>query len=84
MTSRITNYIAFVALMISTVLGYQFLWGIMFLYWTIPNFYSGRAFLLSEVSRSDDPLLFWAVQIAWVIFGILLVAMDIYPLITGS
>ena len=77
--SRLLNYAAFAILMLSTVLGYQALWGLMFLYWTIPNFYSGHAFLLSDVTRDDDPILFWLIQIAWVVLGLLLVALDFLP-----
>ncbi len=84
MNSRVLNYVTFFVLMASTVLGYQFLWGLLFLYWTIPNFFSGHAFLLSDVTRDDDPILFWAVQIAWVVLGAMLVALDLYPLISGQ
>ena len=84
MNSRVLNYVVFVILMISTLLGYQFLWGLLFLYWTIPNFYSGHAFLLSDVTRDDDPILFWAVQFAWVILGGLLVFMDIFPALAAN
>ncbi|MEP2027586.1 MAG: hypothetical protein ABJI96_02615 [Paracoccaceae bacterium] len=84
MNARTLNYITFVALMASTTLGYQFLWGLLFLYWTIPNFYSGHAFLLSDVTRGEDPVLFWAVQIAWVVLGALLVVIDFFPQILGD
>jgi len=79
MNSRAINYTAFFVLMVSTVLGYQFLWGLLFLYWTIPNFHSGEAFLLSKVTRSDDPVLFWVVQIAWVVLGVMLILSDFFP-----
>lgn len=79
MTSRILNYFTFVVLMLSTALGYQFIWGFLFLYWTIPNFYSGHAFLLSDVTRDEDPILFWAVQIAWIVLGSLLLVTDFFP-----
>jgi len=81
MNPRILNYVTFVVLMISTVLGYQFLWGLLFLYWTIPNFHSGHAFLLSAVTRDEDPILFWAVQIAWIVLGTLLVVLDLLPIV---
>lgn len=84
MNPRVLNYLTFVALMISTALGFQFLWGLLFLYWTIPNFYSGHAFLLSDVTRDNDPFLFWAVQVAWIILGGLLVATDLYPLLVKN
>ena len=77
--ARLLNYATFAALMVATALGYQSLWGLLFLYWTIPNFYSGRAFLLSDVTRDDDPVLFWLIQIAWVVLGLMLVALDFFP-----
>ncbi len=77
--ARLLNYATFAALMIATALGYQSLWGLLFLYWTIPNFYSGHAFLLSDVTRDDDPVLFWLIQIAWVVLGLMLVALDFFP-----
>ena len=77
--TRLLNYATFAALIIATALGYQSLWGLLFLYWTIPNFYSGHAFLLSDVPRDDDPVLFWLIQIAWVVLGLMLVALDFFP-----
>ncbi|MGC3939926.1 hypothetical protein ACOTTU_19135 [Roseobacter sp. EG26] len=77
--ARLFNYVTFAALMIATALGYQSLWGLLFIYWTIPNFYSGHAFFLSDVIRDDDPILFWLIQIAWVVLGLMLVALDFFP-----
>ncbi|WP_371170837.1 hypothetical protein [Aliiroseovarius sp. 2305UL8-7] len=82
--TRILNYVTFAVLMVSTAMGYQALWGLLFLYWTIPNFYSGHAFLLSDVTRQDDPLLFWLVQIAWIVLGALLVVLDFFPQTMGG
>jgi len=79
MESRVLNYITFFALLLTTALGYWFLWGLIFIYWTIPGFNSGRTILVSDVTREDDGFLFWAVQIAWIVFGALLVASDIFP-----
>ncbi len=77
--SRMVNYVTFVVLMPATAMGYQSLWGLLFLYWTIPNFYSGHAFLLSDVTRDEDPILFWLIQIAWVVLGLVMVAADFFP-----
>lgn len=78
--ARRLNYVTFAVLMIATALGYQSPWGLMFLYWTIPNFQSGHAFLLSDVTRDDDPILFWLIQIAWAVLGLMLVALDFIPM----
>ncbi|MDP5218468.1 hypothetical protein Q5Y75_14650 [Ruegeria sp. 2205SS24-7] len=73
------NYAAFAALMTATALGYQSLWGLLFIYWTVQNYLTGHAFLLSEVTLEEDPALYWLIQIAWFVFAILLVMADILP-----
>lgn len=77
--SRVMNYVTFAVLMVATALGHQALWGVLFLYWTIPNFYFGHAFLVSDVTRDEDPILFWLVQIAWVVLGLMMIAADFLP-----
>ena len=75
--SRTLNYVAFAVLMISTILGYMLLWGVLFVFWAVLNFRSGHAFLLTDVPRRTDPLLFWFIQIAWVSLGLIIIAQDI-------
>ena len=74
--SRTLNYVTFAVLMVSTALGYQLFWGILFLFWTILSFRSGNAFLLTSVARKTDPFLFWVIQVAWVTLGLIMVAGD--------
>ena len=76
---RLINYAAFVALMVATGLGIGLLWGLLFLFWTILNFRSRRAFLIFEVSRDEDPFLFWLIQLAWAVLGVVMVLTDIQP-----
>lgn len=76
---RLLNYVTFTVLMGATLMGFQSLWGALFIYWTIPNFYSGHAFLLSDVTRDQDPILFWLVQIAWLVLGLAMIAADFLP-----
>lgn len=76
---RQLNYITFAALMVTTVLGYQSLWGLLFMFWTIPNFHSGHALLLTDVTRDEDPILFWLIQLAWIALGLSMIAIDFLP-----
>ena len=75
----VTNFAAFAALVLATVLGLWSPWGLLFMYWTIPNFFSGRAHLVTEVTREEAPLLFWLVQLTWLTLGIMMVLMDFLP-----
>lgn len=76
---RLLNYITFAVLMVSTALGFHSLWGVLFLYWTVQSFYTRDTTLLSEVTRDDDPILFWLIQIAWAALGLMMIAADFLP-----
>lgn len=76
---QVINYVVFAALMVATWFRLWSPWGLLFIYWVIPNFYSGRAFLVSEVTRDEAPLLFWLVQLTWLALGIMMVLMDFLP-----
>ena len=76
---RLYNYLAFGALMITTALGYWSLWGLLFLYWSAQSYFTGSAFLLSDIARAEDPVLYWLIQIAWIVFGLMLAMADFLP-----
>lgn len=78
-TVQVINYAVFVILMVATVFGLSTIWGTLFLYWVIPNFYSGHAFLISDIKRDDDPVLFWLIQVTWVVLGVVLLISDFIP-----
>ena len=46
------------------------------MFWTIPNFHSGHALLLTGVTRDKDPILFWLIQLAWMALGLSMIAID--------
>lgn len=79
---RLFNYILFAALMVSTYFGFQFLWGALFVFWTIQSLRSGSAFLLSSVNRAQDPVLFWMVQITWLVLGLMMLTADFFPAVS--
>lgn len=75
---RVLNYVAFAALMATTAIGLWTLWGVLFLYWTVLSLRSGLAFLLTDITREADPILFWLIQIAWLVLGLLMIAADFF------
>lgn len=65
--------------MTSILLGYQFLWGLLFLYWSVLGISSGQAFLLTDVCMATEPVLFWCIQIARVVLGFFMLPGDFFP-----
>ncbi len=76
---RIANYVALPLLLAATWLGLNWPWGLVFIWWAWPSIRAGEAFLVDVVSLEEDPILFWAVTTLWVLFGVLMVAVDLFP-----
>ncbi|MCA0908762.1 hypothetical protein LCM27_20350 [Ruegeria marisrubri] len=49
------------------------------MFWTIPNFRSGHALLLTDLTREENPILCWLVQLAWIALGLSVIAIDFHP-----
>ncbi len=77
--SRTANYIALPILLAAAVLGYYWVWGLLFLWWTIPTILNGQAFLVFEINRDDDPVLFWAIACLWALSGLMMLAASFFP-----
>ncbi len=77
--TRTANYIALPVLLAAAVLGYYWVWGLLFLWWTIPTILNGQAFLVFEINRNDDPVLFWAIVCLWALSGLMMLAASLFP-----
>lgn len=77
--TRIINHIAFPVLVAAAGLGIYWIWGLLFLWWAVPSVMSGRAFFVFEVSRDEDPILFWLVVALWAAFGCMMIAASLFP-----
>lgn len=81
---RLLNYVAFATLIGAVFLGWQWPWGLLFLYWIVPAYLSGEAHLLGPVRRDEDPILYWAIIALWSLFGALMVLADLAPKFTTT
>lgn len=73
---RFLNTLAFIALLASTAVGLHSLWGVLFLFWTIRNLRTGETFILSTVRRQETPILYWLIQITWLLLALMMIASD--------
>lgn len=71
------SLIALLAIYIAVWRDWNWVWGVLFLIWTVPSFYSGRTFLVEDVERGDDPILFWTILVTWLVLSLALIAMDL-------
>ncbi|SLN33152.1 hypothetical protein [Ruegeria meonggei] len=78
-TSRTINYVALPILLVAAVLGLYWVWGALFLWWLVPSIMTGQTALVFDITRDQDPILFWVVAILWAVFGLMMIAASLFP-----
>lgn len=77
--SKWPTVVAMVVLLGGTALGWNWIWGIFFLVWSVQGIASGQAFVLQMVYRDENPVLFWVVSLSWLVLAVMTVVYDIFP-----
>lgn len=71
------NWLALVVLIVATAFNHYWVWGLLFIFWAIRAFNDDGTQLLLPVSKRSDPLLYWAINIMWLVFGIWYILFDV-------
>ena len=57
----------------------QWIWGILFLIWVIPDLFSGVTFFLEPIEKKENPVLYWLIMISWIVLSLYSFAELIFP-----
>jgi predicted enzyme related to lactoylglutathione lyase len=47
-------------------------WGVLFLFWVLPDPMSGTTYFIEPLSRQFNPFLYWAVVLTWIVLSLYL------------
>lgn len=75
--ARWPTIVAIPILLVTTYLGWYWVWGVLFVYWAVLAVLSGEVFLVEPIVRSSHPILFWVITVMWLGFGIWTVVADL-------
>lgn len=70
---------ALAVLVITTMLEWYWVWGLLFVYWAAAAVAVGETYLVETVHRSNSPILFWSINAMWAVFGIWYLIDDLVP-----
>ena len=62
----------------AVVLDFEWLWGLLFLTWSVPSLFTGVTYLVQPISRDQNPWLFWTVVLLWLGSSVAMIAWEIY------
>lgn len=74
---KLLTIAVFAALVVATIRDWYWLWGLLFLFWSIQGLRTGEVFLIEDIQREDHPVLYWLITAMWAGFGIWYVYADL-------
>ncbi|MGI9273724.1 MAG: hypothetical protein ACR2PT_02550 [Endozoicomonas sp.] len=61
------------AILVAVIFEIFWLWGAIIICWAIPDIRRGHTHLFEPVSRSENPITFWLINLTWIFCGLYLV-----------
>ena len=49
---------------------WQWIWGVLFLIWVIPDLFSGITYFIEPIQKKEHPTLYWVIVSTWVILSL--------------
>lgn len=54
---------------VATLFNLDWVWGILFLIWVVPDLFSGVTFFIEPISKQDNPFLYWIIVLSWLLMS---------------
>lgn len=67
-------FLALIGVIFISVMNWEWAWGILFLFWVVPDIFSGVTYFVEPVERNNNPFLFWAIISTWILLSLYLLS----------
>lgn len=68
------SIIGLILVYIAVFCNWQWLWGALFLFWIIPDFFTRVTYFIEPIARQEHPILYWAILLTWLVMSLYLLA----------
>lgn len=62
--------LALVMMYVIFIMNWEWMWGILFLIWVIPDLITGSTYFVEAIHKKENPLLYWMIVISWIIMAL--------------
>lgn len=69
--------IGIILVMAGIIFNWSILFGVLYITWAIMDIQSGYAFILEDVSRAENPILYWITVMIWLLSGLYVVSEEL-------
>ncbi|MCG8331382.1 MAG: effector binding domain-containing protein [Chitinophagales bacterium] len=81
---KIRTVLGLILLYLAILLNLEWVWGILFLIWVIPDLFSGITYFIEPVEKKSSPLLYWIIMISWLWMSLYMMATPFFPELYGE
>lgn len=61
--------IALILIYIAIFMNWEWMWGILFLYWVVPDMFSGTTYFVEPIHKKENVNLYWIIIISWLLMA---------------
>jgi hypothetical protein len=51
-------------------MNWEWAWGVLFLFWVIPDIFSGITYFIEPIDKKQNPILYWIIIASWILMAI--------------
>ncbi len=55
---------------IAILMNWEWAWGVLFMFWVIPDLFSGITYFIEPISKKENPKTYWIIIISWIFMAL--------------
>ena len=67
--SKWRTIVALIFVYIAVLMNWEWAWGVLFLYWVIPDLFTGVTYFVEPVYKKEHPDLYWVIILSWILLA---------------
>ena len=62
--------VGLILLATGVAVNWTWIWGLLFLFWVIPDLFTGRTYFIEEIRKDKNPILYWIIVVGWMLLSL--------------
>jgi len=62
--------IALILMYTAMLMNWEWAWGILFLFWVVPDIFNGVTYFIEPIIKKENPILYWVIIVSWLLMVI--------------
>lgn len=55
---------------IAIFMNWDWAWGVLFLFWVVPDLISGNTYFIEPIEKKQSPILYWVIIVSWILLAV--------------